>query len=301
MFSGGGGGYGGDVAGQFAGGGFMPSQSDQGYGAGNQQKKSGDKNSQTLRAVTIRQLVQDTSSADDDNLRVDGVDLHNVTVVGKIVSVQDSNMRINIIISDGTGTAEVSHWLSGNEGDWAASSKKAEWRPGVYIRAYGHVRSFDRKQSIQAFSIRTIHDHNEVTHHFIQAVFQHLHLTKGGAGKGGAPGMGMGQGGAPGFQGPAAGGWQQQGGGGYGGAPGAAAGGPGAGGGMNPGQGGKPCSEFVLDIIRECNSDQGLHVNEISQRLQPQFNRTQVQEALEYLMNEAHIYTTTDDYHYKKA
>ena len=44
-----------------------------------------------------------------------------------------------------------------------ASSKKAEWRPGVYIRAYGHVRSFDRKQSIQAFSIRTIHDHNEVS------------------------------------------------------------------------------------------------------------------------------------------
>ena len=33
---------------------------------------------------------------------------------------------------------------------------------------------------------------------------------------------------------------------------------------MNPGQGGKPCSEFVLEIIRECNSDQGLHVNEVS-------------------------------------
>ena len=62
----------------------------------------------------------------------------------------------------------------------------------------------------------------------------------------------------------AVGGWQQQGGGGYGGAPGAAAGGPGAGGGVNPGQGGKPCSEFVMDIISECNSDQGLHVNEVS-------------------------------------
>ena len=43
--------------------------------------------------------------------------------MGKIVSVQDSNMRINIIISDGTGTAEVSHWLSGNEGDWVSCKR----------------------------------------------------------------------------------------------------------------------------------------------------------------------------------
>jgi hypothetical protein len=43
-----------------------------------------------------------------------------VTIVGKILSVQDSNLRITIVISDGTGTAEVSHWLSAEEGDWVS-------------------------------------------------------------------------------------------------------------------------------------------------------------------------------------
>eukprot|EP00877_Chromochloris_zofingiensis_P013461 jgi/Chrzof1/8369/Cz03g08020.t1 len=149
---------------QFAGGGFMPTSQgqDAAYGGGTVQAKPRNQGSQTLRAVTIRQLVKNIADTDDDNYRVDGVELHNVTVVGKVLHVHDSNMRLNITIHDGTGEVEISHWISTDDGDSEVYNKKAEWRPGVYIRAYGHVRSFDRKKSIQAFSIRTIHDYNEV-------------------------------------------------------------------------------------------------------------------------------------------
>lgn len=38
--------------------------------------------------------------------------------------------------------------------------------------------------SLSAFNMRAITNFNEVTYHFLRAIFEHLHLTKGGAGGG---------------------------------------------------------------------------------------------------------------------
>lgn len=56
---------------------------------------------------------------------------------------------------------------------------RAEWQVGVYVRAHGHINSFNRERMMVAFNIRRITDLNEVTYHGLQVVFQHLHLTKG--------------------------------------------------------------------------------------------------------------------------
>lgn len=57
--------------------------------------------------------------------------------------------------------------------------KKAELRPGTYVRVYGSLKHYQGYR-ITAFAVRPIHDFNELTHHNLQAVFQHLHLLKGG-------------------------------------------------------------------------------------------------------------------------
>jgi hypothetical protein len=38
--------------------------------------------------------------------------------------------------------------------------------------------------SLSAFNMRAITNFNEVTYHFLRAIFEHLHVTKGGAGGG---------------------------------------------------------------------------------------------------------------------
>ncbi|KAF8072483.1 RPA2A [Scenedesmus sp. PABB004] len=299
-----GGGFGGDAGNQFAGGGFMPSQAnDQGFGGGaGSGGRSRGSSAVTLRTLTIRQLVKAVANTDDDVFKVDGVELNNVTVLGKIVGVKDSNMNLTLTISDGTGTMELDHWIS-DDSDVTAANKKAEWRAGVYVRAFGHLRRSQHSHApnLQAFNVRSITNFNEVTYHFLRCIFEHLHITKGGAGAPGqarraprgcrrppglAGGAGMAGLGAPGG-GAAAGGW--------GGAGGATAYAGAAGG------AGDPCSAAVMAIIQAANSDNGAHKHELYTKLSGQYGKAAIDAAIESLTSEAHVYTTCDDDHFKAA
>lgn len=266
----------------------MPTQQpEQGLNAGGK----GRQKEQTLRAVTIHQLVTASAAAGpDEDLVIDGADLSNVTLLGKVLSCRELNGNIDLRLSDGTGAADVVFYADAGEGDVA--QKLAEWRAGTYVRVYGHVRPFNGSRNIQSFCIRPVHDFNEVTYHFLQAIFQHLHLSKGGGtGTGATPQQPAKV--AGGHSGPAAGGWQQhqpqqQQQGGLGGAPAHV-------GGMDP------CAAAVLGVVSDPNAgDLGIHVNDICARLAPQgFVRPQVEAALTFLQNEAHAYTTCDDNHWK--
>ena len=94
-----------------------------------------------------------------------------------------------------------------------------KYRKGMYVRAHGHIRSFDGHIAMHCFKIRPITDFNEVqntdrvvkdlvslltcqvasnssaesvchapqvTYHSLQCIFQHLHFTKGNNAAGGA-------------------------------------------------------------------------------------------------------------------
>lgn len=90
------------------------------------------------------------------------------------------------------------------------AQRRADWRVGVYVRVHGHLRSFENKKSMVVFSLKVIIDFNEVqqcsdrlqlycqyrhTHdsavllqvsfHFLQCIFQHVHLTRGQSQSGG--------------------------------------------------------------------------------------------------------------------
>lgn len=266
----------------------MPSQApDTGYGRGGG-GSGGAKGRDTLRTLTIRQLAKGLANADDENFVVEGVQLANLTVVGRIVNVMDRGSNLVANITDGTGDLEVTYWLQ-EDSEHAMQSKKAELRQGVYVKAHGHIRNHDKKLSLSAFNMRAITNFNEVTYHFLRAIFEHLHFSKGGAAGGGAQDMPA----AGGFANPAAGGW--------GGAPrqqqqqpmgGGATAFAGAG-------GGDSCQDAVLAIIQGADNDTGVHVEQIYNALPGKFNRGQIDTALQGLMNDAHIYNTTDDYHFK--
>eukprot|EP00775_Hariotina_reticulata_P011728 gene11728-11872_t len=290
MFGGGGFGGGNDGS-MFAGGGFVASQQPEntGYGGGASGGRARGSNNQTLRTLTIRQIAKDIDERDGDTKIVDGAELSNVSIIGKILTAHESSMRVNLTVTDGTGELEVTHWIQ-DESEAAMASKRAELRPGVYVRAYGHVQSNNSgRRNFSAFAMRPITDFNEVTYHFLRCIFEHVHLTKGGAGaQQAAPngaGMALGAAGV-GNQ------WQQP-------APMAMKGATAYGGGA--GDAGSPCANAVLAIVRSCNSDAGMHTHEVYNRLTGQFNKQQVDQALQQLTSDAHVYTTTDDDHYKAA
>jgi len=321
------------------GGGFVPSQpADQlgggggAFGGGGSALKNrgggggeGKRETSTLRALTVRQLLHGQQAADDaqgggsDKAVVDGADVHNATLLGRIVSVQEGGQRTTLALHDGTGSIEVSKWRTDDEpGGGQAQQRLAV---GAYVRVFGHLRAGGGRSggggggagggagggmSFHAFAVRPVTDHNEVTYHLLQCVFQHAHLTRGGLGtgkplSGGAAAAG-GFGAAPaaygvGAYGPAA-------------APSAApaAAGPGA---HRPGS----LQEAITAVLGDGSvGETGLHVNEVVQRVRAaaaaaaggggalaQASLGDVQAALSALMNEALAYTTVDDNHWKST
>jgi replication factor A2 len=108
-----------------------------------------------------------------------------VTLVGKVVSVTEHAACTEITLSDGTGTAPVKHWHDASEDGGGAGGGRATsaLAPGTYIRVHGSMRLFDGVRSLVAYAIRPILDGNELTYHLLQAVFQHAHLkATGGVG-----------------------------------------------------------------------------------------------------------------------
>lgn len=292
--------FGGDFgASQFAGigGGFVASQAGgDGYGgAAVQQKRGG--NSQTLRAVTIRQIVKDVATTDDENYKVDGVELHTVTIVGRIVNVQDSATRFTLTVDDGTGRTQVEKWIN-EEQDLGKA--RSEWQVGTYVRVYGNVRAFGGKKNINAYTIRSVRDYNEVTYHFLQCTFQHLHITKGAAPAGAVPPSPMA------YVAPSSGNAHP--------AQGYPSGNPSAT--MNYGAynastmpsanttGSSSIHSEVLAIYNDpqhSTSDAGLSVEEVHRLLGNKYQLHAIMQAVEFLCNEGHLFTTVDDLHYRSC
>lgn len=288
----------GDMGGasQFAGGGFTLSpagggRTDSAYGGGGGKKSS---KSDTMRALTVRHLLKETSGVDDDPFIVDGQELGTITVVGRIISCQEQSTKAVMMLNDGTGLIEVTKWL--NDGEDDPMSKPSEWVAGRYMRVYGTLKSFQGRKYINSYALKRIDDHNEVTHHFLKCVFEQLHLTRGAptASATQAPpsraaaGQQGGYGGAAGAYGAPA--QQQQGG--YGAAP--------------PATGGMPGINGAIMALYNrpdiAARPQGMGVDEAVGMLRASgSNHTlfQVMQAAEFLCNEGLLYTTTDERTFK--
>jgi replication factor A2 len=187
-------------------------------------------------------------------------------------------------VDDGTGTIVVKVFLNGEDADMERQ-RLAELRLGIYVRVFGHIH--DNQQGgkyLQAFHARPVTDHNEVTYHLSQIIFQDLHLTKGSSDVSGVPAMGD-------MNGAAAGG--------FGAAPAAAPAAAAFG-----ASGFSPIQSDVLAIFNSpdaMNIEAGLTAHDIIARSNNRFNKAQVDDAILYLVNEGHLYSTIDDQHYKSC
>lgn len=219
----------------------------------------------------------------DDVFRVNGEEVHNLTLLGKIVKASDSSTSLMYTIDDGTGTVEVKMWVDAEDGDGQAANR-AEWKVGAYVRVYGHLRAFQGQRGVIAFNMRPVTDFNEITYHFLEVVYCNAHNGFRAAAAAAAPV-------AAGVEGNA-----------YA-APAAANAAAVNGNGVNAAAATGSCSDQVFAIFNgpRGTSDQGVHVSEVVDQLNGRFTDPQVREAVEHLVNEGHLYSTIDDDHFKST
>jgi len=135
----------------------------------------------TLRPVTIKQLVDCKEEYPGAEMKIDGHPITQVTLVGQVRSVQPQATNITYRIDDGTGVTDVKKWIDAEK----PNDSDPKYQPDTYVRVYGRLTTFNNKKHIGAHFIRAIEDFNEVNYHLLEATYVHLFLTRGAPGQGG--------------------------------------------------------------------------------------------------------------------
>mmetsp|Transcript_8452 Transcript_8452/g.14249 ORF Transcript_8452/g.14249 Transcript_8452/m.14249 type:complete len:304 (+) Transcript_8452:54-965(+) len=246
--------------------------------------KAKSRDSQSLIPVTIKQLKGAmAATGGEQGFTIDGKDLHQVTIVGVIMSAEEQNTNLQYQLDDGTDDIMVKMWIDA-DADESIMERRAFWKEGKLVRVVGQLRSFNHTRSIVAFNISPITDFNEYTFHFIEAVHTHLRNTRGKPPAAGGNAM------------PAAGGS-------------IAVGGYGMqqpsmrqpGGGMQQ----RPPSlqDTVLSFFTNYgHSESGCTVKDCYDAMKAQgSSMSQIRECVDMLVGEGHLYSTIDDEHFKST
>ncbi|KAF0691496.1 Aste57867_17298 [Aphanomyces stellatus] len=273
------------------GGGYMESQSTpQKQGAG-----SNSRDNQTLTPLTVRQLVAAIERG-DDNPQVDGKELSNIHLVGLLTEVAHNSTTISFVLNDGTGTFPARYFLQGEDDPYQQQLVES-LVDGVYVSTVGTLRSFGGKTSLSSFTVIPVENFNQVTHHFLECIYTHLRNVNGPQGGANAPKQDFNMGDqSSGF----GGGFNAFGGGQSSKAFGAQATNYNNYGASDSGFS-DPAQQAILDILGASSLDMGLSVDQIKQQLQGRLSDAQLRDALNYLTNEGHIYSTIDENHFKRT
>ncbi|XP_072045909.1 replication protein A 32 kDa subunit-B-like [Amphiura filiformis] len=274
-FGDGGGGGGGGFNQQ--GGGFNSPGGGGGFGSPSQSQGGGGKGRrvQSLIPCTIAQVLSATQV--DESFKIGEVEVYQVAVVGVIRRVETSSTNILYQLDDMTGpTIDIRHWIDNDE-TAPQDEQPQSFRENSYIKVVGNIRTFGGKRSIGPFKIMPVTDMNELTVHMLEVVHSHMLLTKMATQGAGTFGGGQQQ-----FTTPMKGG------------PGMANT-P-----MQPTNGLNNVQRQVQQLIVSCQDEQGISMNELQSNLKG-IQREAIRNAVEFLSNEGHIYSTVDEDHFKST
>ncbi|KAL3586304.1 hypothetical protein D5086_013171 [Populus alba] len=158
----------------FMGGGFMPNQSAQPSSSDSSSFAiSKNREARCLFSLTVKQINNLTSN-DESNLIIDGAEVNNVTIVGRVSHKEDKASEYSFLVDDGTGQIECTQWVQ----ESLDTEQMGEILVGMYVRVHGHLRGLQGRRFLNVFSIRPVTDFNEVPNHFIECIYVHFYNTR---------------------------------------------------------------------------------------------------------------------------
>ncbi|EXJ65948.1 replication factor A2 [Cladophialophora psammophila CBS 110553] len=138
----------------------------------------------TVRPMTIKQILDAEQPHPDADFRCDGEPFSQVTFVGQIRSISTQPTNITYKIDDGTGLIEAKQWIDGESTHaekMDLDSNKPKLVEDGYCRVWGRLKAFNNKRHVGAHVIRPITDYNEINYHLLEATAVHLFFTRGPA------------------------------------------------------------------------------------------------------------------------
>ncbi|XP_012253595.2 replication protein A 32 kDa subunit [Athalia rosae] len=228
--------------------------------------KRGLKRAQNIVPVMMKHLVDAP-----EELKIWGMDVQIITVVGIVRGIKPTTTKISYDIEDETGKMTAFQWL---EADKSAQEPAIE--VNTYVRVYGSLREQHQEKHILVMRMRPITNLNELTSHLLEVIYVALkgeRLSDTGSSampdvQNTAPLFGMENSlMEPSILGASVGGMTNE-------------------------------QKEVFKIIQTDDSLSGIERDQIKKRV-PQHIKSRVDDILDFLASEGHIYTTLTDDHFK--
>lgn len=246
-------------------------QSPGGFGSPtpSQAEKKSRARAQHIVPCTISQLLSATLI--DEVFKIGNVEISQVTIVGIIRHAEKAPTNIVYKIDDMTAAPmDVRQWVDTDD----TGGENTVVPPETYVKVAGHLRSFQNKKSLVAFKIMPLEDMNEFTTHILEVVNAHMVLSKSNSqpsvGRASFSNPGMGEAGN--FSGNS----------------------------FMPTNGLTVAQNQVLNLIKACPRPEGLNFQDLRTQLQ-HMPVAAIKQAVDFLSNEGHIYSTVDDDHFKST
>lgn len=238
---------------------------------------SGEKRKRAQNLCPVK--IQDIEMSSEDGLKIEGRDIGMVDIIGIVKNVDQSATKTIYIMEDNTGEIEAVHWTDADTPDMSGTAVTE----GMRGRVIGSVRSQGGKKHIMVYRISPIESEEEARSHELECVYAKFKLRQLSQKENQAIGANFGGGLSNSMVG--SGSMISS------GSTGAAT--------MNNASFSNPKHELVFRLLSGCTREEGLSRDEMYETLRGKLSIRDLSEALDYLSGEGHIYSTTDEDHFK--
>lgn len=199
---------------------------------------------------------------------------HQISFIGIIRNVIKRANDTTYLVDDMTSTEINVKLQADDQDDMESEEEKPEhiqFMENQYVKVFGIIKSLQGEKIVQGFRILPIKELNEVTHHMLECMSASIHYSQSGSADEFNHDIQMGNNENPLKNAN-----------------------------NNNSAGLSSCHTQVSNLIKQSSSNEGMHISEICGYLKS-FSESKIREALEFLSNEGHIYSTIDDEHYKSS
>jgi len=261
------------------GGGFDSSQSPN--IGGNIEK--GPTRLQNLVPVSFKQMLD---AVEADNFKVVDTKPYMITSVALVRSSDITSTRAIFLLDDTTGQLEGRFIF--NKDDTGSNRDFAEIEVGSYCRIYGTHRSESGQPFIHLFVIRPLEDFNDLTTHLLEVIAAELQLKKVAKMLKDGPNFVSGTGFLTNRSNLNQSGFEDM-----------DTSFGGGGGGQVQGLDSK--QSMVFQLVDNCKEQHGVDKNAIVAQLRGKMTPKEINDILDFLSGEGHIYSTIDEDHYRST
>lgn len=217
--------------------------------------------------------ISEVLAAPEEGFTVEGAEVGMVVVVGRVVTMEKAATKSTYNIQDDSGELEVIQWLE--EG-----TNQPEYSEGSPVKVIGSIRTQGDRKHIMAFKISAVPSQEEYDAHMLEIVYSHLKLRQLQQKINGQIGMpdnslsNSMMGGGLGVQGGVVNNSSNQ-------------------------SFGNKNYDLVYGMIKQSSDETGLDRDSIFNQLRMKMSKVEMDNSLDFLSSEGHIYSTIDEDHFK--